>query len=157
MKNKGMYGTPVSKINTKKWSGFVAHIRSEAEFMKSVSENATEKRRNSNSCYSQLSKQTNKSIFVTSEKSTIPAAVPKVDSVPHIQRRAAPIEENDTRGDMIYLDTHPQNLYNWPKRKSGATRILKPDKLSIYPDLGRKKDIEVVSGAKFNEDLLLTI
>ena len=157
MKNKGMNVTPVSKINTKKWSGFVAHIRNEAEFMKSVRENASEKRRKSNSCYSQLSKQTNKSIFVTSEKNTVSASLPKVDSVPRIQRRSVPNEENEQRGDMIYLDTHPQNLYNWPKRKSCASRILKPDKLSIYPDIGRKKDIDVVSGAKFDDNLLLTI
>ena len=44
-----MKATPVSKVNTKKWSGFLAHIKGEADYMKSIRENAIDERKNSNS------------------------------------------------------------------------------------------------------------
>ena len=149
------YSTPVSKVNTKKWSGFLAHIRGEAEFMKSVRENATDERRSSNSCYSTLSKKTTKTIFATARKHN-QHYIPPVDSIPHIPQKQKLPELQRTQNQII-LEANKENLYNWPKRKSAAQRILHPDRLDDYPDIQRKKDVNVVSGALYNEDFLLSI
>ena len=155
MKNRPHYSTPVSKVNTKKWSNFLAHIRGEAEFMKSVRENATDERKSSNSMYSTLYQKTSKTIFSTGRKSQ-QQYVPPPDSVPRIPKKKA-LPKLPEKTNQIILNANPENLYNWPKRESPATRILKPERINDFPDIHRKKDVNVVSGALYSGDYLLEI
>ena len=155
MQNRVHYSTPVSKVNTKKWSGFLAHIRGEAEFMKSVRENATDERKSSNSLYSTLSQKTAKTIFSTGRKSQ-QQYIPPQDSIPKIPKKR-PLPNLPEKRNQINLNANPENLYNWPKRQSPALRILNPERINDYPDIHRKKDINVVSGALYSGDYLLEI
>lgn len=145
---------PVYQANTKKWSGFVSHIRNEAETMKAIRESVLNDAKSTGAYYTSLRQRSTRVIF-RPPKTTSMSTNQEPSNLPKLHSRSQTKQE--TRSVMTVLEPNTTNNYNFPKRKSAAGRIFNPDKLKIYDVKERQKDVAVLSGALFSDDVLITI
>lgn len=143
------------KTNPKKYSGFISHIKGEAEQMKQIRENVLNETKSTNAVYSHLTNRSTKVIYGAPPKTTSTTQKSSPSKLPKLIPRSQTKQE--TRSVINVLEPNSENNYNFPKRKTAASRIYNPDRLKIY-DIGhREKDIAVLSGARFSEESLITI
>lgn len=135
-----------SKINTRKWNGFVRDLKEESGTFQMVLDQAKNDHQDANVKYKECAQLSFNSIH--NVKRQKPPEEHMIPRVPHPKPK--PMEKSKTQFEY---DTKVSNHSSWPKRTTSAMRLFHPKKLdTIYSVKPKPRDTFVLTGAFLTED-----